>query len=263
MVSGLAEETGIKMRSYVGATRRWIPVVVIGGLLGVAALAASIATPGIHRTPFPAPSAPGITDRANNPFGGGVTAASPVGAPGAALGTPWQAWLLATIVFGVALVLAVFLLRHLIVIRRRPIRRFAPDREGLPEALSARRDMIAALDDGIARLAVDGDARSAVIACWVRLEEVAQTAGIPRVRSDAPAELVTRLLDAHEVSSAALTSLADLYRAARYGTKPIDNPMREQALSALSTVRSDIAASVTMPTDERQTIPSQSAWWRP
>ena len=227
------------MHNCAERTRRWIPVVVIGGLLGVAALAASIATPGVHRGTVPPASLPTISIRSNDPLGGSAPPAAPAGA----LAPLRDAWLLATIVFAVALVLAVFLLWHLIVIRRRPIQRFARDRAGTPPPLSARA-MIAALDDGMARLAGEGDARSAVIACWVRLEEVAQTAGTARVLSDAPADLVTRVLIAFQVSTPALTSLADLYRAARYSTNPIDNSMRDRALADLSTVRSEIAAAV-------------------
>ena len=230
----------------------------MSGLLGIAAVAASIAAPGIHRRVAPPPLLPGVSIRPNDAVGASAPPAGPVGAS-----TPLgDAWLLATIVFAVALVLAVFLLWHLIVIRRRPFQLYERDRDGTPEPLSAR-DVVTALDDAIARLAGDGDARSAVIACWVRLEQAAQAAGTPGALSDAPADLVTRLLGAYQVSQPALISLADLYRTARYSATPIDNPMREQALFALSTVRSDIAASVTMPSDERQTIPSQSAWWRP
>ena len=251
-----ADETGINVRNYAERTRRWVPVVVIGGLLGVAGLAASIAAPGVHRKPVPPPSLPTVSIRPNDPFGG----TAPPAAPAGALAPLQDAWLLATIVFAVALVLTVFLLWHLIVIRRRPIRRFARDDEGTPNPLS--RAMIAALDDGIARLAGEGDARSAVIACWVRLEEAAQTAGTARMLSDAPADLVTRVLSAHQVSKPALTSLADLYRAARYSTNPIDNSMRDRAVADLSAVRSEIAASVASPIDEPPTVHSDNAWWR-
>ncbi len=252
-----ADETGINVRDYAERTRRWVPVVVIGGLLGVAALAASIAAPGVHRKPVPLPSLPTVSIRSNNPFGGTAPPATPAGA----LAPLRDAWLLATIVFAVALVLTVFLLWHLIVIRRRPIQRFARDDEGTPKPLSARA-MIAALDDGIARLTGEGDARFAVIACWVRLEEAARMAGTAGMLSDAPADLVTRVLGAHQVSKPALTSLANLYRAARYSTNPIDNSMRDRALADLSTVRSEIAASVASPIDDPQTVHSDSAWRR-
>ena len=47
------------MRSYADATRRWVPLIIVGGLLGVAAIAASIATPGVHSVPIPHDSADG------------------------------------------------------------------------------------------------------------------------------------------------------------------------------------------------------------
>jgi hypothetical protein len=227
----------------------------MSGLLGIAALAASIAAPGIHRRAAPPPLLPGVSIRPNDALGGSAPPAGPVGA----FAPLRSAWLLATIVSAIALVLAVFLLWHLIVIRRRPFQRYERDLDGTPEPLSAR-DVVTALDDAIARLAGEGDARSAVIACWVRLEQAARAAGTPRALSDAPADLVTRVLGAHPVSKPALTSLADLYRTARYSAKPIDNPMRERALSALTTIRSEIAASVVAPTDDRD--PVRGGIWR-
>lgn len=249
---------GINVRGKLNVTGRWVPLVVISGLLGVAALAASIAAPGVHRRAAPPPLLPSVSTRPNDPFGG---SAPPVG-PSGAIAPLRDAWLLATIVFAIALVLAVFLLWHLIVIRRRPFRQYERDRDGTPEPLTVR-DVVTALNDAIARLAGEGDARSAVIACWVRLEQATQAAGTPRALSDAPADLVTRLLGAYQVSKPALTSLADLYRTARYSAKPIDNPMRERALSALTTVRSEIAASLAAPIDDRDPVRGGSVWRRP
>jgi hypothetical protein len=231
----------------------------MSGLLGVAALAASIDTPGLHRRPVPPASLPTVSIRPNHPFAG----SAPPAAPAAALAPLRDPRLLATIVFAVALVLAVLLLWHLVVIRRRPFQQFARDHEGTPQPLAARRAVIAALDDGIAGLSGEGDARSAVIACWVRLEAVAQTAGTDRMLSDAPADLVSRILGAHQVSTAALRSLADVYRAARYSTMPIDEPMRQRALADLSTVRTEIAASGTTPNDDPDSVRGGSVGWRP
>jgi hypothetical protein len=254
-----AEPMEINVRASGSVTRRWMHVAIVTGLLGVAALAAAIATPGVHRTPMPPPSLPIISNRSNGPASGVVP-------PSLASGVPTSlrdAWLVATIVFVVAAILAVFLLWNLIVIRRRPLQRFMRDRDGTPEPLSIRGHMIGALDDGIARLAGDSDARSAIIACWVRLESVGDAAGIPRRLSDAPADLTARLLGAHQVSRPALRSLADLYREARSITKPIDNPMRELALSALSTVRAEIAASEATSSAKSDTPPSVGVRRRP
>ena len=232
------------MRSYADATRRWVPLVIVGGLLGVAAIAASVATPGVHSVPIPHDSAGGA--------GGASPSATAVPSLDAGSGgarqvfsvPAWASWIggLAAATFVITVVAV--LVWHFIRNHWLDIRQVARDADRSGEAMSARReDVIAALEEGIARLAGDGDARSAVIACWVRLEEVARAAGTPRLPSDAPADLVTRLLGAHQVSTAALTSLADLYRAARYSTTVIDNSMRERAIAALSTIRGQLEVS--------------------
>jgi hypothetical protein len=232
------------VRSYADATRRWVPLVIVGGLLGVAAIAASIATPGVHSVPIP-------TDSADGSGGGSASAtALPSLDAGSAAARQvfsvptWASWIGGLAAAAFVITVVAVLVWHFVRNHWLDIRQVARDADGSHEAMSARReDVIAALDEGIARLAGDGDARSAVIACWVRLEEVAHAAGTPREPSDAPADLVTRLLGAHHVSTAALTSLADLYRAARYSTTVIDNSMREQALSALSTIRGQLDVS--------------------
>jgi hypothetical protein len=241
---GRAKQTGTDVRSYADATRRWVPLVIVGGLLGVAAIAASVATPGVHSIPIP-------HDSADSAGGGSAsTSAAPSvdvgsGASRAVFSAPgWASWIGGLAAAAFVITVVVVLVWHFIRNRWLDIRQVARDTDRSGEAMSARReDVIAALDEGIARLAGDGDARSAVIACWVRLEEVARAAGTPRAPSDAPADLVARLLGAHQVSTAALTSLADLYRAARFSTNVIDNSMRTQALSSLHTIRGQLEVS--------------------
>ena len=232
------------MRSYADATRRWVPLVIVGGLLGVAAIAASVATPGVHSVPIPHDSADGAgrasaSASALPSLDGGSGGAREVFSVPA-----WASWIGGLAAAAFVITVVAVLVWHFIRNHWLDIRQVARDADRSGEAMSARReDVIAALDEGIARLAGDGDARSAVIACWVRLEEVARAAGTPRALSDAPADLVTRLLGAHQVSTAALTELADLYRAARYSTTVIDNSMRERALSALGTIRRQLEVS--------------------
>jgi hypothetical protein len=241
---GRAEQTGTDVRSYTDATRRWVPLVIVGGLLGLAAIAASVATPGVHSVPIPHDSA----DGAGSASASATAPASLDAGSGAAhqvFSVPgWASWIGGLAAAAFVITVVAVLVWHFIRNHWLDIRQVARDADRSGEAMSARReDVIAALDEGIARLAGDGDARSAVIACWVRLEEVARAAGTPRALSDAPADLVTRLLGAHHVSTSALTSLADLYRAARYSTAVIDNSMRERALSALSTIRGQLEVS--------------------
>jgi hypothetical protein len=115
---------------------------------------------------------------------------------------------------------------------------------GTASAVKRREAVLAAVDEGIAELArEDGDARAAVIACWVRLEEVAALAGSERGTGDTSSELVSRLLSDHQVSSSVLMSLADLYRTARYSAQDIEASMRDQARTALGRLRDELSYS--------------------
>jgi hypothetical protein len=229
-----------------------LPLMVVGGLLAAAAVTAVVATPGIHSVPLP------------KSFDSAVAAArrraatSP--ATGAALpgrgSTSWQPpnWLTA-LVGSVCVLLAVLLVGLLIWqlvrmwLRDRAMKLAAAQPVGA--VMAARRAaVLAAVDASIAELASeDGDARSAVIACWVRLEEVAALAGTEREPGDTPAELVARLLRAHQVSAPVLHSLAELYRTARFSTRTIESSMREQARAALGQLRDDLAHSRSGPVE--------------
>lgn len=104
--------------------------------------------------------------------------------------------------------------------------------------------VLAAVDASIAELARDdGDPRSAVIICWVRLEQAAAEAGVKRSPGETPADLVRRLLAAQQVSGEALDALADLYRAARYSPGEVAPSMRDDARRAFVRVRDELASS--------------------
>jgi hypothetical protein len=103
--------------------------------------------------------------------------------------------------------------------------------------------VVAALDAGLIDLSdIDLDPRRAVIACWVRLEQVAAAAGTPRQPSDTPADLVTRLLSGHYVDAASLSGFAAIYREARYATHVVDEQMRGQARAALERLRAELTS---------------------
>jgi hypothetical protein len=99
------------------------------------------------------------------------------------------------------------------------------------------------VDSGLADLDADADARSAVIACWVRLEETAAAVGTPREIGDTSTDLVVRLLGAHDISGPVLDRLAGLYREARYATHVVDDQMRQDARAALRQLRAELGAA--------------------
>jgi hypothetical protein len=127
--------------------------------------------------------------------------------------------------------------------KRRAIRRTHPTQA--PAAAGVESEVVAAVDAGLVELDEnDGDPRLAVIACWVRLERAAASAGTPRHPGDTSTDLVLRLLSGHHLSPDLLTGLAELYRQARYSMRrPVDAGMRDQARYALRQLRGELATA--------------------
>jgi hypothetical protein len=178
--------------------------------------------------------------------------ASPSAVPGTEDGTSFLAWLILTViaVLSAAASIAVFAAMLAGRLRSASSRLIAwwrhgvadpPPTTGTPDIRRA--DVLAAVDSGLAGLADDDtDPRGAVIACWVRLEAVAASAGIDAGPSATSSDLVASLLDGQHVSADALATLADIYRDARYSRHVIEVAMRDRARAALERLRVEIAA---------------------
>ncbi len=153
-----------------------------------------------------------------------------------------------------AIVVAVYLFRrygH----RLTPLAR-RPEITTTTEAVQSADDLRAAVDAGIDELADDAaDPRQAVIGCWLRLESAAAAAGTRREPDDTPADLVHRVLTAHQVSPVQLEGLAALYRRARYAPGPVDQAMRAEARETLTALRAELRSGV----DAAETPPSTQA----
>ena len=224
--------------------RRLWPLAIVGALLiGVAALSL-LGKPGVHRVISKHP-APPLDTRAPH--------ASP--APSATFASFRPAkpvanlphWLIDVVGYGCTAILLP-ILGYLLWILIRPLfnRQQSPEMApiGAAGSVSRRAAVLAAVDTSIAELArEDGDARAAVIACWVRLEDVAALAGTERATGETSSDLVARLLGDHQISSDALLSLAALYRSARYSSQYIESSMREQAYAALGRLREELRYS--------------------
>lgn len=104
--------------------------------------------------------------------------------------------------------------------------------------------LLAAVDEAVARSEDDPDPRRAVIACWVRLAEAAAAAGVPRHDSDTATDLVVRMLRGHQVSEPVLTAFAEAYWLARYASHAVDERMRTQARSALRRLRAELRSEL-------------------
>ena len=110
----------------------------------------------------------------------------------------------------------------------------APTPERLAEMIEA----------GVEDLETIADPRSAVIACYSRMELVVDAAGIARRSSDAPFELLARLLVQERVPEQSARRLTELFEEAKFSTRRIDEPMRQEALDALLDVRDRLAGPV-------------------
>lgn len=100
-----------------------------------------------------------------------------------------------------------------------------------------------AVDETLLRIE-RGEPRDAIVACWVRLEDVAAQAGIERRPSETSAELTERVLGTHWVTDERLDNLSRLYREARYSSHSMSEEARQRARVALEEIRAELAEHV-------------------
>ena len=121
------------------------------------------------------------------------------------------------------------------------------DEEVLGRALETA--LLEELESGLDDLHRIADPRSAVIACYSRMETVAQLAGVEAAPSDTPFELLVRLLRQVRVSEPSARRLTELFEEAKFSLREIDETMRQEALEALTEVRNELQA-------EREVVPA-------
>ncbi|RLK23498.1 uncharacterized protein DUF4129 [Micromonospora sp. M71_S20] len=235
------------------ALRRWWPVAAVVLLLAVAAFSSAHSSIGASRIPPAADSIPYIPE---------YPTAEPVPSipveprdTAETTGTRIPKWLVTAVVvlLGLALLGAFgYLTWTLVRGAMRRTTRALPTRRPRRTAEGTAREVAAALDAGLEELDDrDTDPRTAVIACWVRLEEAAAGAGVPRLPGDTPTDLVTRLLRGDPsagipaiASADVLAEFAHVYREARYATRKVDERTRDQARVALRRLRGELTVVV-------------------
>ena len=87
-----------------------------------------------------------------------------------------------------------------------------------------------------------GDQESAIVACWLRLEELAELAGFPRQSQETSSELAARWSAAFALDPTALDELGALYREARFSSHQMSAQQVERAQRALQRLRLDVEA---------------------
>ncbi|WP_433390081.1 DUF4129 domain-containing protein [Micromonospora sp. KLBMP9576] len=232
--------------------RRWWPMAAVVLLLAVAALASAHSSIGASRVPPTAENIPYVPE-----YPSAEPAASiPVEPRDAGEATqariPRWVGVAVVVLLGLALLAAIaYLVWTLVQGALRRTTRALPPQRARRTAAGTAREVAAALDAGLEELDdQDTDPRTAVIACWVRLEETAAGAGVPRLAGDTPTDLVTRLLRGDPAagvpaiaSGDVLAEFAHVYREARYATRPVDERTRDQARAALRRLRGELTAA--------------------
>lgn len=85
-----------------------------------------------------------------------------------------------------------------------------------------------------------GVPRDGIVACWMRLEEIGSSAGVPPRPSETSAEFVARVLDRLHLDPRVVEALAELYREARFSEHEMGEQSRTAARSALLLLHDDL-----------------------
>ena len=91
-----------------------------------------------------------------------------------------------------------------------------------------------------------GAARDAVVACWLLLERAAARAGSPARPHETAREYAGRLSAEQLVSTQPLTTLAELYREARFSDHEVGPELRLRARRALAVLQAELGSGVRM-----------------
>jgi Domain of unknown function (DUF4129) len=143
-------------------------------------------------------------------------------------------WILPTVI-GVVLLGAGALL--LVVAYRH---RLGTGSEPVPDVNAAA--LTEAVEASLEDLRGEPDPRRAVIAAYRRMETTLADAGLPRRDWEAPREYSGRAHTHLELSARPLETLTALFERARFGVGRVGEPLREQAIAALSALREEFRA---------------------
>ena len=162
--------------------------------------------------------------------------------PPAALKLPLGTILL---VLGILLALLIAAALVALYLRLRRLSGSQPEIGGAPPpALAQDEDDEAALGAAVlaGRGALEGEARAAIIACYAAMETSLNEAGVPRLESDSPADLLTRATRRGVVAGPAPRRLAALFREARFSTHAMDAQHVDQARGTLDEITAQLTA---------------------
>jgi hypothetical protein len=132
--------------------------------------------------------------------------------------------------FFLALVIGALVILAFVAVSR--ARRAEEDAEAQPD--DAIEPVVAA---GVEALESERDPRRAVIKAYLAMERTLGEQGIPRKPAETPLEYLRRVLAELGAGAAAARRLTSLFERAKFSRHEIDEEMRQEALSALATLR--------------------------
>ena len=151
-------------------------------------------------------------------------------------------WFIVIIILGV-LVAAVLVYFIVVLLRGRIWLGFRAAAPGTAIGLAEPQDesgLLEAVESGRSALRQFGDARAAIIACYVAMEQSLDRAGAARAVADTPDELLARAAGQGLVQGDAAARLTALFYEARFSTHPMPFAKRDEAQEALG----ELAASL-------------------
>ena len=104
-------------------------------------------------------------------------------------------------------------------------------------------DLRDAVESGRAALRTVDDARAAIIACYVAMENSLADRGTARAVADTPDELLARATQSGLVRGTAAARLTALFYEARFSSHPLDRRQRDAAEQALNELAAALAAA--------------------
>jgi hypothetical protein len=112
-----------------------------------------------------------------------------------------------------------------------------------PAAEADEADLLEVVESGRSALRLLDDARAAIIACYVAMEQALARAGTSRGAADTPDELLARAAGQGLIQTDAAARLTALFYEARFSSHPVPPARRDDAQQALA----ELAASLTGP----------------
>jgi hypothetical protein len=214
--------TGLTARAEAAEPRRWshtiAVILIVFAILFMLSGAGRLGNRGPNRVNPAAPSGEQV------PQGRG---------PGRYLPTPPIDWVVVLAVFGVAFV-GFAAAARMVVHSNKAVRREVEAREALA----------AILDDTLDDLRAEPDPRKAVIACYSRMERSLASYGLPRHPFEAPEEYLGRVLEELQSGSPSARRLTRLFERAKFSEHSIDASMKDEAIEAISELRSELTAEL-------------------